>query len=418
MKVAVIGSGISGLTAAYLLDQKHDVHVIEKEARIGGHTATIDVEYEGENHAIDTGFIVYNNRTYANFIALLQALKVETQESSMGFSVSCESTGLEYAGNGLSALFAQKKNILSLSFWRMLYDIVKFNRQALSDLNLNRVSNEISLGEYLEKGGYSDGFCRHYLIPMGAAIWSASFAQMKAFPLKFFVQFFSNHGLLTIFDHPKWRVIKGGSRSYLAPLIEGFKNRIRCSQTISRVTRHEDRVEIFFDDGRVEVYDQVVFACHSDQALALLSDPSEDEQSILGNIRYQANSVILHTDISLLPENKQTWSSWNYKLETTESSLPVLTYNMNILQGLNSQHTYCVSLNADHLVDESKIIQTFTYAHPQFCIESSEAQAKKPLINGVNRTAFCGAYWGYGFHEDGVRSALDVAALMGVDASL
>lgn len=408
MKIAVIGSGISGLTAAHFLSAKHDVHVIEKEDRVGGHTATVSVEYEGEQQAIDTGFIVFNERTYPQFINLMDKLGVKSKASSMGFSVSKPEIDFEYAGNSLSTIFAKKRYIFSPSFWRMLKDIIRFNRNALADLEFDRVDDNTTLGKYLEKNGYSEWFRDYYLIPMGAAIWSASCEQMLGFPLRFFVNFFSNHGLLSVFDKPTWRVIDGGSKQYIPALTEPFKEKIRLSTLIESVERRPDTVEIKFKDGSTELFDHVVFACHSDQALALLKDPSSAEQEVLGAIRYQQNSVVLHTDISLLPSREKVWSSWNYRLSDDNSSLPRLTYNMNILQGLNSKHTFCVTLNADELIDEKKIIGRYCYAHPQFNVASAAAQKKRRAICGINRTSYCGAYWSYGFHEDGVVSALDV----------
>lgn len=421
MKIAIVGAGISGLTAAYLLNKKHDIHVFEKEDRLGGHTATIDIDYDGEQLAIDTGFIVYNDRTYPKFIKLLSEIGVVTQDTSMGFSVSggCSSlngsSGLEYAGNSINSLFAQRKNIFSPKFLLMLFEIVRFNKQAQSDLDRGVVSNTMTLGEYLKINKYSDYFTRNYLVPMGAAIWSASFAAMKAFPVEFFVRFFSNHGLLTVLNQPQWHVIQGGSKQYIAPLIKDFSEKITLNADIASVERvDEGSVKLIFADGHRETFDQVVFATHSDQALALLGDASEQERSVLSAIPYQDNSVVLHCDESLLPLNKRTWSSWNYLLAEHDDALPTLTYNMNILQGLTSKKTYCVTLNADEKIDKDKIIARFNYAHPQFSQATANAQQQWAEINGVNNTWFCGAYWGNGFHEDGVVSACNVAENLGV----
>lgn len=409
MKIAVIGSGISGLTVAHLLSEKnHDVHVIEKEKRIGGHTATIDVSYKGEQHAIDTGFIVFNERTYPHFIALMDRLGVESQKSSMGFSVSDPGVDFEYAGNSLATVFAKKRHLFSLSFWAMLKDIVRFNRNAQRDLELGRVDDTTTLSQYLNKNGYSEAFRDRYLIPMGAAIWSASCEQMMRFPLHFFVRFFKNHGLLSVFDKPTWRVLKGGSKSYIPSLTRLYANNIRTDMHIQSVVRLSDSVELKFFDGSHEYYDHVVFACHSDQALDLLGDPSDAEKDVLGSIRYQANSVVLHTDKRLLPKREKVWSSWNYRLSDDKGSLPCLTYNMNILQGLKSEHTFCVSLNADELIDDNLVIGRFNYSHPQFDLAAAAAQRKRRLICGINRTSYCGAYWANGFHEDGVVSAMEV----------
>ncbi len=412
-KIAIIGAGISGMTAAYLLNRKHDICLFEINDRLGGHTATVDFELDGSSYAIDTGFIVYNDWTYPNFIKLLEQLGVDTQPTSMGFSVSCQKTGLEYAGNNLNTLFAQRKNVFSPSFLKMLKDILRFNRNARRDLENMSIGSDMTLGEYLKKNGYSDEFSEFYLVPMGAAIWSASLASMKAFPIHFFVQFFHNHGLLNIFNRPQWRVISGGSKSYIAPLTASYSEKIQLNAKIVSVKRKENCVELQFASGESQMFDQVVFATHSDKALALLADPSEKERTILRGIPYSDNSVILHHDENLLPKNRLTWSSWNYLLGNDADTLPVVTYDMNILQAIQADRTFCVSLNAEDLIEPSKIIGKYRYAHPQFSLEGIQSQARWLEINGVNKTWFCGAYWANGFHEDGVSSALRVAEHFG-----
>lgn len=416
-KIAIIGSGISGLTAAYLLNKNHDITLFEKEKRLGGHTATIDIEHNNRSYAIDTGFIVFNDWTYPNFIELLSQIGVASQPTSMGFAVSCDATGLEYSGENLNTIFAQRKNMLSPKFYAMLRDIIRFNREARNDLQRQSISADMSLGEYLEANNYSDSFSRFYLVPMGAAIWSASLAKMKEFPVHFFVQFFHNHGLLNIFDRPQWHVIKGGSKEYITPLTKSFADKIFCDAEIKTVERSKDGVILHFNNGEALSFDDVVFATHSDQALDLLQSPSDAERDILEQIPYCENSVVLHTDTHLLPKIKKTWSSWNYRLQADNdlsmNALPVVTYNMNILQGISSEDTFCVTLNADELIDESKILGRFRYAHPQFSVAGIEAQKRWQEINGVNHTWFCGAYWANGFHEDGVVSALRVAECFG-----
>lgn len=419
MKIAIVGSGISGLTSAYLLNKRHDITLFEKESRLGGHTATVDFQLEGERYSIDTGFIVFNDRTYPNFIKLLKELGVDYNPASMGFSVSCPATGLEYAGNNLNTLFAQRRRIFDWGFWTMLKEIIRFNNQAQKDFASNGISPSMTLGEYLAENNYSDQFAHYYLVPMGAAIWSASFSAMKQFPIQFFVRFFFNHGLLDITQRPQWRVIKGGSKCYIEPLVSRFKDKIRLNSQISRIHRITNGVNIEFSDGHIEHYDQVVIATHSDQALALLDDATEDEKSILGDLPYQKNSVVLHYDEKMLPANKRTWSSWNYLLRESQrgswesDQLPVLTYNMNILQGIKSNKTFCVTLNADNEIDPNKIIGRYEYAHPQFSREGLIAQGRWDEINGRNNTWFCGAYWANGFHEDGVVSAKRVAEQLG-----
>lgn len=406
-KIAIIGSGISGLTAAYYLHKHHDICVYEAESRLGGHTATKDINIDGRHYAIDTGFIVFNDWTYPHFIALMNELGVQSQPTEMGFSVSNPITGYEYAGTNLGTLFAQKRNLFSWDHWKMLRDILRFNKAALADLNAGNLRAEETLGQYLVRNHYSSSFIDHYLIPMGSAIWSATQETMLAFPLEFFVRFFNNHGLLNVTNRPQWRVIKGGSRSYIAPLIKGFAHNIKLNCPVTSVVREKDRVAITANT-QTDYFDEVIFACHSDQALRLLGDASDEEIAILSAIPYQKNTVILHTDIGLLPRKRNTWSSWNYLLQPHNTRPPVLTYSMNILQGISSPVEFCVTLNAEDLIDPDKILGSYEYSHPVFSRASVTAQAAWPLINGVNRSWYCGAWCANGFHEDGVVSALRV----------
>ncbi len=407
MRIAVIGSGISGLVVANKLSRSHAVTVFEAEDRLGGHTATQDVHLDGRNYQIDTGFIVYNDHTYPEFIRLLGELGVTTQQTTMGFSVSCETTGLEYSGAGLNSLFAQRRNLISPYFFRLVRDIVRFNREAVADFDSDRLANNQTLQAYLHAGNYSPGFIDHYLAPMASAIWSSSTQAVLQFPVVFFVRFFKNHGLLQLRNRPQWHTIVGGSREYIAPLSKNFANQVRLSCPVEAVLRTADEVCVFSPRYGEERFDQVVFATHSDQALNLLRDPSQLEQEILAAIPYVSNSVVLHTDDSLLPELRSTWSSWNYRL-TGDSEKPILTYNMNILQRIESPHTFCVTLNHDDAIAADKILARFNYSHPEFSAPGIRAQQRWHEINGVNRTWFCGAYWRNGFHEDGVVSALKV----------
>jgi predicted NAD/FAD-binding protein len=409
MKIAIIGAGISGLTAAYYLNPHHQVSVFEVADKIGGHTATVDVDHRGRKFAIDTGFVVFNDWTYPNFIELMNKLEVDSQPTEMSFSVRCESTGIEYGGNNLNAMFAQRRNIFRPSFHRMIKDILKFNREAIRDLDSGCISQSTTLGEYLRANQYGEAFTYQYILPMGCAIWSASTERMIDFPLRFFVQFFKNHGLLSVNDRPQWRVIQGGSRSYLDPLTEGFRNSIFTGTNITRIRRLGDSVELIMADGRVQNFDHVVLACHSDQSLTLLGDASLAERSALKAIPYQENEVVLHTDESLLPHQRRAWSSWNYLLRERFQERAILTYNMNILQGIDSDTTFCVSLNATNSISPAKIIDRFNYCHPVFSLDSVEATRRIEQINGNNNTWFAGAYLGNGFHEDGVASARQVA---------
>ncbi len=412
--VAIIGTGISGLTVAYKLNRMCDISVFEKSDRIGGHTATVDFDLDGKSYSIDTGFIVFNDWTYPHFIRLLDELGVQAQPTSMGFSVSCAESGLEYAGNDLNALFAQRSNLVSLRFLGMLKDIIRFNFSAERDLSKGTISENMTLGKYLDDNGYGETFARYYLVPMGAAIWSASLANMRNFPIRFFISFFRNHGLLNIFNRPQWRVIKGGSKQYLAPLTNGFSDNIETNADIKTIKRNDNGVVLVFENGEERMFDEVVLATHSDQALALLDEPTSEEQEILCAIPYEENSVILHYDDSLLPFSKRTWSSWNYRMTgaSDEARLPIVTYDMNILQGLGETaegKTFCVSLNADEFVNPEKVIGRYSYSHPQFTEAGMDAQSRWPEINGQRNTWYCGAYWANGFHEDGVVSALRVA---------
>ena len=413
MKVAIIGSGISGLTCAYLLQQVADIHVFESNAVIGGHTATKDVTVDGENYAIDTGFIVFNDWTYPNFIRLLDELDVRSKPTEMSFSVASEMTGLEYSGSGLKGLFAQRRNLLSPKFYRMLKDIIRFNRESVEDFGNGLISEHTSLGHYLSERKYSKAFIDDYLIPMGSAIWSASYETMNSFPLVFFIRFFKNHGLLSVTNRPQWRVVEGGSRSYLEPLVEGFKDRIQTNSRIVSVERLDDNVWINFDDGSVKQFDQVVFACHSDQALRLIKNPSKDEKDLLGAMAYQENEVVLHTDQSLLPKRQQAWASWNYRVRRHQQDQAVLTYNMNILQGIKSDKVFCVTLNDTDNIQPETIVGRYHYSHPVFTPESVSAAARWSDINGQYRSWFCGAYWANGFHEDGCASGIRVATSLG-----
>ncbi|MDH0143748.1 NAD(P)/FAD-dependent oxidoreductase [Aquipseudomonas alcaligenes] len=412
MKIAIVGSGIAGLTCAYLLQRQHQITLFEASDWVGGHTHTVDVEVQGQPFAIDTGFIVFNDWTYPNFIRLLDQLGVASQPTEMSFSVHDPASGSEYNGNNLNSLFAQRSNLLRPAFWGMLRDILRFNREAQFDLAEQRIAADLTLGQYLQQRGYGQRFIDHYIVPMGAAIWSMSLADMLQFPLQFFVRFFKNHGLLSVSDRPQWRVISGGSRSYVAPLSAGFAEHIRLNCPVQRVERDAEGVTLHSAAG-VERFDKVVFACHSDQALALLATPSAAERDILGALRYADNDVVLHTDTRLLPERPLAWASWNYRLGGPVSQPAAVTYNMNILQGIRSATTFCVSLNQTDAIDPARILGRYRYAHPQYSLDGLRAQARWQELLGAQHSYYCGAYWANGFHEDGVVSALRVAEAFG-----
>ena len=412
MRIAIVGSGIAGLVSAYLLSRRHEVTVFEAGDWIGGHTHTVDVEIDQQRHAIDTGFIVFNDWTYPNFIRLLEQLGVESQPTEMSFSVCDPRSGLEYNGNNLNTLFAQRSNLLSPGFLRMLMDILRFNREAIADLEAGGLHGQMTLGDYLQQQRYSQRFIDHYIVAMGSAIWSMSLKEMLNFPLAFFIRFFHNHGLLSVNDRPQWRVIKGGSRSYIPALSKPFADNIRLDCPVQRIRRDETGVTVLSRQGE-ERFDRIVLACHSDQALKLLEQPSPEEQAILGDIRYADNDVVLHTDTRLLPSRRLAWASWNYRLGGDPEQPAALTYNMNILQGLDASRTFCVSLNQTDQIDPAQILGRFTYAHPQFSVAASAAQQQWQTLLGKQHTFFCGAWWANGFHEDGVVSALRVASHSG-----
>ncbi len=411
MRIAVVGSGISGMVSAYLLSQDHDIVVYEADNTLGGHTHTIDVSIKGISYPVDTGFIVFNEKTYPNFIKLMGSLGVAWQPSNMSFSVQCHRTGLVFSPSTLNALFVQRKNLFRPSFYRMLWDALRFRREA-SEL-IRSDDYRITLQSYLEQKKYSHSFIEHFIIPMGGAIWSADPVRFRKFPARYLVEFFHNHGFLNIRHQPQWRVIKGGSRQYIGPLTRPYKDRIRLNSPVASIKRFPENVEITTKGGDTAHFDQVVIATHSDQALQMLADPSDLERDVLGAIPYQENLAVLHTDTSLLPPKRTAWASWNYHIPKQEKGRVALTYNMNILQTLGATEAFCVTLNMPEKIHPDRVIQRIIYHHPVYDPNSLSARRKQDEVNGKNRTYFCGAYWGYGFHEDGVNSALSVCKHFG-----
>ena len=405
--IAIIGSGVSGLVSSLILSRKHNVTIFEKNSYLGGHVHTHKLNDVNGTFNVDSGFIVYNENTYPNFIKLMKILDVDTQNTSMGFSYT-DDNDFEYSGNSFSSLFAKKSNLVNFSFYRFIYNILKFNKIALKDMD--NLDVEIKLIDYLKKNKISNSLIEKYIIPMGSAIWSTDPKTMKDMPAKFFIRFFKNHGLLDVRNRPQWKVIKNGSFQYVKKIYKQLKKndtKIFLEHNVNKVTRDEKKVTIKIEGKEEKHFDKVVFACHSDQTLRLLEDASQDEINILGDIQYQKNTATIHTDINILPNREKAWSSWNY-LSTKKSNKVILTYNMNILQSLKSKDVFCVTINDPGLINNNKIIKTINYSHPLFSKSSINAQTKKSLINGKNNTFFSGAYWGYGFHEDGVNSALDV----------
>lgn len=414
-KIAIVGSGISGLTCAYLLNEKHDISVFEAGDYIGGHTATKTVEAAGQSWQIDTGFIVFNDRTYPNFEKLLAQIGVGRLATEMSFSVSNLDSGLEYSGTNLNGLFAQRRNLFNPKFLLLINQILRFNRLCNDAWLEQNIDRKQSLGDFLAQHNFSDYFASHYILPMGAAIWSSSLQDMLAFPLYFFIRFFYNHGLLSITNRPQWYVIPGGSKQYVEPLCASFKEKIQLNSPVTCVERVENGIRLQVNDGPWQHFDEVILACHSSQAQRMLSDISADEEKVLGGLQYQNNEVVLHTDTRILPTKKRAWAAWNYHLNSDNERPVALTYNMNILQCLQADApTFCVTLNQTKLIDSNKILGTYQYEHPVFNAQSIEAQQQRDLICGQQHTHFAGAYWYNGFHEDGVNSALDVCKRFGV----
>ncbi|MBN2321088.1 MAG: FAD-dependent oxidoreductase [Acidobacteria bacterium] len=406
MKIAIVGSGISGILTARLLLKENDIHIFESNEYIGGHTNTVSLEAFGNKYAADTGFMVFNDRTYPNFVKMLHLLGIEARESDMSFSVRCGRSGLEYQGSSLNGLFAQRRNIIRPSFYRMLLDILRFNRNAKDFLD--HPVEDSTLGEYLKKGHYSHPFVANYIVPMGAAIWSAQPDAFLQFPARFILAFFNNHGLLTVTGHPQWKTVKGGARQYVQALTAPFKDRIRLNCPVVSAVRGKDGVTVKIQSGESEQFDSIVLATHSDESLALLADATREEREILSAIPYQRNETVLHIDPALLPHRKRAWASWNYYIPEEENSPVALTYNLNRLQGHRSPSPICISLNETQRIRPDRILRKIIYHHPVYNRAALAAQKRLHEITGKNRTYFCGAYCGYGFHEDGVKSALAV----------
>lgn len=417
MRVVVVGGGISGLSAALMLSRHHDVTLFDDNEWLGGHTHTVDVEENGRQIPVDTGFIVFNDRTYPNFLEFLSRLGVGKQNSDMSFSVRCDATGLEYNGSTLGTLFARPANALSPRFLRMLRDIVSFNKRVISDVHAGALDDHTTLAQYIEGKGYGQWLSSKYIGPMVAAIWSSSVAQALKMPVSFFGNFFVNHGLLEITNRPQWYVVPGGSRTYVEKIAAQLGDRIRCNEKVTAVKRTGSEIEVTTVNGDVTTADHVVLATHTDQALALLEDPTDVEREILGDMPYQANHVVLHTDATVLPKRKRAWASWNYLVHETDgfqTEATQLSYNMNILQSLESEKTYCVTLNPpEGMIASSHVIDEFSYSHPVYNNASVAAAKRIDEISGHNRTSFCGAFWRNGFHEDGLVSAMNAVAPLG-----
>jgi predicted NAD/FAD-binding protein len=409
MRIAIIGAGISGLAAAHLLAREHEITVFEADGRPGGHANTVRVDTEHETHHVDTGFIVFNDRNYPNFQRLLASLRVPSQPSDMSFGVS-DGCDFEYNGASPNGLFAKRAHLVTPWFHRMVADLVRFNREART--LLRRGGDGPSLGHWLEEQRFSRPFVERLIVPQASAVWSADPGQMWTFPARFLVEFFDNHGMLGFSNRPVWRTVVGGSRTYVEAVVRPWRDRLRLGTPVRAIARDADGVTV--TAGEPERFDHVVLAVHSDQALRMLADASDREHEILGAIPYQPNEAVLHTDVGLLPRRRRAWASWNYHLLPEPSGMTTVTYHMNRLQTLRADREICVTLNRTEAIDPARVLRTFRYAHPVYTAAGQRAQARVHEISGVGRTHFCGAYWGYGFHEDGVVSGLRVAAGFGL----
>lgn len=412
MRIAVVGSGISGLVAAWLLSRRHEVVLYEANAYLGGHTDTHEVAVEGQVLRVDTGFIVHNPDHYPLLTRMFNELGVDTRPTTMSFSVQEARSGLEYNATRLDTLFCQRRNLLSRRFWTMLRDLRRFYRTAPA--LLQRSDPGPGLGEYLAQNGYSAAFRDLHLIPMASALWSSPPDEILEFPAKYLVQFMANHQMLNLATRPSWYVVAGGSRTYVEAMTSNWNVQVRRSTPVLRIAREPHGVDVETTDG-MERFDQLVLACHSDQALALLADASAEEREVLGAIQYQRNETVLHSDARLLPAHRKAWAAWNVFLPEAATSACTVSYCMNLLQGLNVATPLVVTLNRSAEIDPAKILVRRTYHHPVYTREAVAAQARKAELQGVRRTWFAGAYWGWGFHEDGIRSGVEVATALGVD---
>ena len=411
LRIAIIGGGISGNACAYLLHDHHEIELFTADSHNGGHTHTHAIEFEERQVRVDTGFMVYNQRTYPFFVKLLDRLGIEAQKSDMSFSVRCERNNLEYSGSSLNGLFAQRSNLLHPTFYRMLLDIRRFNREA--PLALERYRDDHTLQSYLTENRYSDYFIQNYLVPLGASIWSARADRFLAFPFRFLVAFLNNHGLLQVRNRPQWYTIPGGAQRYVEAMTKKFKNSIRVDCPVVRVDRSADGIELHTRTGGTFEFDRVIFATHADTTLQLLSNPTDSETEILSQFEYQQNDAILHTDQSWLPKRHRAWASWNYHVSDEPTAPASVTYDVNRLQQLGCSRPLCVTLNPTRAIPDRDVIKRIVYRHPVFSAGTLTTQKRQQEINGKNRTFFCGAYWGFGFHEDGLRSGLNVTKFFG-----
>jgi predicted NAD/FAD-binding protein len=416
-KIAIVGAGVAGITAAHILQRHHEVTLIEKNHYVGGHTNTIVID-DGSDAGIpvDTGFIVMNDRTYPTLHKLLDQLSVPVRDSDMSFGFYCERSGLQYSGRGFNGIFADRRNLFRPAHWQMIRDVVRFNKLALGDLN-NKENIECTLGEYVDKHSLSNSFRDDYLLPMGSSIWSTPASDMLEFPARTFLHFFYNHGLLTLSDRPQWQTVVGGSHMYLKAFLQQFKGSVYTSAAIKHITRNQENITIEFENQSPQIYDQIVLAVHADQVLPLLHNPTDEERALYSNWEYNHNHTVLHTDPSVMPPNPRAWASWNYTRENLGGDKHALSmsYHMNRLQGFGTQKQYFVTLNRKQSIKPEHFIREFHYTHPMFTQNAVQTQEKLKLLQGQQNTFYCGSYFGFGFHEDAVKSGVAVANAMGMD---
>ena len=407
MKIAIVGSGIAGLTAAWYLHLRHDVHLFEANDYMGGHANTVVVEEGDQSIPVDTGFIVFNRPNYPGLCKLFDELGVTSHDSDMSFSVRCEKTGLEYNGSDLNRIFSQRKNIFKPAFLGMLKNILRFNRQGW-EIATSGFDDQVTVAEFVKRNNYSKQFVDYYLLPLGASLWSCPVQSFSIFPVRFVAEFLANHGMLQLDRRPVWKTVSSGSRQYIEKIIKKFTGRIYLNCPVQRISRRQNKIELTLSRNEKAVFDEVIMATHADTGLALVEHPDRRERHLLSHFAYQNNETVLHTDTSVLPKLPRTWASWNYLVPTLASDHVSVAYNMNRLQGINSRHTYLVSLNQTRHIDPAKVIRKIVYRHPLFRPGRSAVQAQHDRLIRRRGISWCGAYWGYGFHEDGVRSALAV----------
>ncbi len=406
MKIAVVGSGISGLSAAYYLSKKHKVDIFEREDHFGGHSYTLDLNINNKKISVDIGFIVFNYKTYPNLINFFKDNSIEIEESNMSFSVSVKDTNFEYCGKGISGMFCNASNIFNFKFLKMFFDILKFYKK---NENLKIENNQLTLGDYLNREKLSREFIDYHIIPMVAAIWSMPPYEASQMPLKFFLKFFQNHGLFKLKNRPRWYTVSHRSRTYVNKILGKISGEHYKNYKINLIKRYKENVEIFYGEkNEFFTYDKVVIATHADEALSLLENPSQDEKYLLSNFKYKSNLAVIHTDSNQMPKNKKAWSAWNAKLNKNVIENSSVTYWLNLLQNLKFDEDIFLSLNPFEKIDEKKILNQVTFTHPYYDKSALDNQAELKKLQNVNNTLFCGSYFGYGFHEDGITSSIDM----------